>query len=198
MNDSTHRESFIMNPFIPRTRRRATPMSRHATRGTTARARVRPSTIWFTHGRIHDRFSGCAKTLAETLDDIVRGRITVDDLPPISVVTHDVDAVESDGSASEDRGRRGRGRGERRGGRAKTERRLYSMNNRRLWVMREAERLGVCEDVGVRMLSREQCEVLLRKGSRNFRVDRCTPGPVKIVPTREEPPERRAEGENDA
>ena len=24
---------------------------------------------------------------------------------------------------------------------------------------------------------------IVRKGSRNFRLDRCTPGPVKLVPT---------------
>ena len=57
------------------------------------------------------------------------------------------------------------------------------MNNRRLWVLKRCEALGLCEDVGVRVESREACERLLRKGSRNFRVDRCTPGPVKIVET---------------
>jgi hypothetical protein len=55
------------------------------------------------------------------------------------------------------------------------------MNNRRLWVLTRCEALGLCEDVRVRVESREACERLLRKGSRNFRVDRCTPGPVKIV-----------------
>jgi hypothetical protein len=59
------------------------------------------------------------------------------------------------------------------------------MNNRRLWVLKACEASGALAatggTVGVRMESRESCARLLRKGSRNFRLDRCTPGPVKLI-----------------
>jgi hypothetical protein len=147
-------------------------------------ARVRPSEIWFTFGRVNDRFSGCGRRLEETLEEIKRGTLGADDLPPIAVVTHDVaerDEEEEDESDEDDRRRR-RDRSKRKK-KPTMVRRYYSMNNRRLWVLKRCEELGLIEDVGVRLESEEACERLLRKGSRNFRLDRCTPGPVKLVPT---------------
>jgi hypothetical protein len=145
--------------------------------------RLRPSEIWYTFARVRDRFSGCGRTLEETLKEIRDGALAVDDLPTIAVVTHDVERASDDASdASDDDGSGGRRRGGKRATtRSRTVRRYYSMNNRRLWVLKRCEALGLCEDVRVRVESREACERLLRKGSRNFRVDRCTPGPVKIV-----------------
>jgi hypothetical protein len=152
-------------------------------------ARLRPSEIWYTFGRVRDRFSGCGRTLEETLEAIRDGALAVDDLPSIAVVTHDVDVDEASDDDDDDddddasRRRRRAARPSAANARPRTVRRYYSMNNRRLWVLKRCEALGLCEDVGVRMESREACERLLRKGSRNFRVDRCTPGPVKIVET---------------
>ena len=122
--------------------------------------------------------------MESTLRDICEGKLAVDDLPPIAVVTHDaeVSSSESDSSDEDERVRRKKRAS---GGKRRTVRRYYSMNNRRLWVLRRAEELGACESVGVRMESKEDCERLLRKGSRNFRLDRCTPGPVKLVRSRE-------------
>ena len=160
-----------------------------------ALAPLRPSEIWYTFGKIRDTFSGCGRALEATLAEIQSGALAVSDLPPIAVITHDVDVHDDDDEASgededESRGRRHATSGARKGaGRrtssAKTIRRYYSMNNRRLWVLKACEASGALAStggtVGVRMESREACERLLRKGSRNFRLDRCTPGPVKLI-----------------
>ncbi len=146
-------------------------------------ARVRPSEIWFTFGRVNDRFSGCGRRLEETLEEIARGTLRADDLPPIAVVTHDVAEDDEDESESDEDDRRRRRDRSKRKKKPTMVRRYYSMNNRRLWVLKRCEESGLIEDVGVRLESEETCERLLRKGSRNFRLDRCTPGPVKLVPT---------------
>ena len=64
-------------------------------------ARLRPSEIWYTFGRVRDRFSGCGRTLEETLGAIRDGALAVDDLPTIAVVTHDVDVDEASDDASD-------------------------------------------------------------------------------------------------
>ena len=158
---------------------------------------LRPSDIWYTFGRVRSTFSGCGRALEETLEEIQRGRLRPSELPPIAVITHDVVVRQDDEDSDEDDGRRKRRGGKSSSARAKakTVRRYYSMNNRRLWVLKRCEELGVIETVGVRMESAESCARLLRKGSRNFRLDRCTPGPVKIV---KEPERERVSGGVDA
>ena len=157
-----------------------------------ALAQLRPSEIWYTFGKIRDTFSGCGRALETTLKEIQAGELAVGDLPPIAVITHDVDIARGEGesSESEDGGRRRKAssRSARRSSASAattTVRRYYSMNNRRLWVLKACEASGALASmggtVGVRMESRESCARLLRKGSRNFRLDRCTPGPVKLI-----------------
>ena len=65
-------------------------------------ARLRPSEIWYTFGRVRDRFSGCGRTLEETLEAIRDGALAVDDLPSIAVVTHDVDVDEASDDDDDD------------------------------------------------------------------------------------------------
>ena len=157
-----------------------------------ALAQLRPSEIWYTFGKIRDTFSGCGRALETTLKEIQAGELAVGDLPPIAVITHDVDIARGEGesSESEDGGRRRKAssssaRRSSASAATTTVRRYYSMNNRRLWVLKACEASGALAStggtVGVRMESREACERLLRKGSRNFRLDRCTPGPVKLI-----------------
>ena len=67
---------------------------------------MRPSEIWYTFGRVRDRFSGCGRTLEETLEAIRDGALAVDDLPSIAVVTHDVDVDEASDDATTRRRRR--------------------------------------------------------------------------------------------
>jgi hypothetical protein len=43
----------------------------------------------FTHSRIRPFFSGCGRSIASTIDDIENFRITVDDLPLITVLNND-------------------------------------------------------------------------------------------------------------
>ena len=71
------------------------------------------------------------------------------------------------------------------------ERRLASLNNRRLWVLKEAERAGVVCSVRVRIKPPAECARLVAKGSRTFRVDRCT---LEARLEKERPPPRKEAG----
>ncbi|AYV75230.1 MAG: hypothetical protein Terrestrivirus1_104 [Terrestrivirus sp.] len=46
---------------------------------------IDPDIIYFTHSRIRQRFTGCNKTLDETLNEIKNNVISVHDLPRITV-----------------------------------------------------------------------------------------------------------------
>jgi hypothetical protein len=56
----------------------------------------------------------------------------------------------------------------------KREKIFVSMNNRRLWVFKEAEKRGILQTIRVRLQPKEVGERLARKGSRNFRLDRIS------------------------
>ena len=152
---------------------------------------VRPSEIWYTQTRIRDRFSGCDLALEDVARAIEGGTTRAEALPPMAVIAHDVEDVNAnDESANNDEeGRKNKSaRAESRQKERKTPkmvRRYYGMNNRRLWVLKRCEASGALEAsggmIGVRMESAEVCSRLLRKGSRHFRLDRCTPGPVKLI-----------------
>lgn len=42
--------------------------------------------IYFSHSKIRNRFTGCSKLLQETLDEIIAGKTTIEDIPMISVI----------------------------------------------------------------------------------------------------------------
>ena len=86
-----------------------------------------PSRIRFQYSRIRPVFSGCGRSVQATLDDIREGRLLPSDLPPIQVLA---------GPAAE-------------GGQW-----YFSLNNRRLWVLkrcREEGLLGPGNTIGVRL-----------------------------------------------
>jgi hypothetical protein len=51
---------------------------------------IDPLNIRFTHSRIRERFSGCNKLISETLDELRIGKITIFNIPKITVYTDGV------------------------------------------------------------------------------------------------------------
>jgi hypothetical protein len=87
-------------------------------------AHVSPAQVRFAHARIKPVFSGCGRRLEDTLADLRAGTTRVEDLPPITVLTHPGDGEEGW---------------------------LFSLNNRRLWVFKQLHAEGHLETVRVRM-----------------------------------------------
>ena len=104
-------------------------------------------------------------------------------------------AAEEDGwSSDEDDGRRGKGKGKRGGARRgggggasadgvgrhrapEKVTKFFSTNNRRLWVLRECEKLGLLGPdgtVAVRLQRQDVSKRMVEKGTRSFRIERCT------------------------
>lgn len=142
---------------------------------------LRPSEIYFTFSKISDTFSGCSKTLMETLLQLEKRDISSRDIPAVAVVEIDKptaggereeDDEESD-DEEEDR-RKSSARKKKKKNKMKTEKIFVSMNNRRLWVFKEAEKRGILQTIRVRLQPKEVGERLARKGSRNFRLDRIS------------------------
>lgn len=78
--------------------------------------------IYFTHSKIYPQFSGCGKTIEQTLTELKTKQITISDLPFITVMRC------SDNPEV-----------------------FYSLNNRRLYVFKELEKLGLYHEVAVRI-----------------------------------------------
>ncbi|XP_060065368.1 uncharacterized protein LOC132545695 [Ylistrum balloti] len=99
---------------------------------TTKPIRLKPSDICFSQKEIYHRFRRRSyhghRTIGETLDDIVEGRLNVTSLPTISLKKEE---EETDGNGAD--------------GEKKV--RWITADNRRLWIFRHLERLGRCKDV---------------------------------------------------
>ncbi|VBB18986.1 hypothetical protein YASMINEVIRUS_1518 [Yasminevirus sp. GU-2018] len=50
---------------------------------------IDPDIVYFTHSRFRKQFTGCNKTIDQTLNEIRSGQITVNDIPKITVYTDD-------------------------------------------------------------------------------------------------------------
>ena len=143
---------------------------------------LKPSEIYFTFSKISDTFSGCSKTLMETLLQLEKRDISSRDIPAIAVVEIDKptagdDEREEDDEESDDEEedrRKSSARKKKKKNKMKTEKIFVSMNNRRLWVFKEAEKRGILQTIRVRLQPKEVGERLARKGSRNFRLDRIS------------------------
>jgi ABC-type Zn2+ transport system substrate-binding protein/surface adhesin len=145
---------------------------------------LKPSEIYFTFSKISDTFSGCSKTLSDTLKQLADGEVDASrDIPSIAVVEIDKPSAKKGGGDDDDEDSdEDSDEDERRGGnrkkkknkkkKEKDEKIFVSMNNRRLWVFKEAEKRGILETIRVRLQPKEVGERLARKGSRNFRLDR--------------------------
>jgi hypothetical protein len=119
-------------------------------------------------------------------------------------------ARDDDGWSSDEdaRGKRGKGKSARRGGgddgvgsgrkkppRDEKETKFFSTNNRRLWVLKRCEALGLLGPegtIGVRLQRPDVAKRMVEKGTRSFRVERAT-NEVKILDV--EAPARNAPGD---
>lgn len=94
-------------------------------------ANVDPSRVRFQHSRIRPYFSGCGRAVADTLQAIRDGKLRVEDLPPILVI--------SGGAGGDNDEREGKG----------VESPWYfSLNNRRLWVLKRCREEGLLDGSG--------------------------------------------------
>ncbi|XP_069124889.1 uncharacterized protein [Argopecten irradians] len=102
-------------------------------------SKLRPSEICFSQKEVYHRFrrrSGHGhRTIGDTLDDIVEGRLHVTSLPTINVKEEEdeVTGVEEENDEV--------------GKRKKKKTRWITADNRRLWIFRHLERLGRCNEV---------------------------------------------------
>lgn len=86
---------------------------------------VDPARVRFQHARIRTHFSGCGRSVIETLNEIREGKLKPADLPLIQVL---VGPIADDG-----------------------ERWYFSLNNRRLWVLKRCREEGLLENNQIRV-----------------------------------------------
>lgn len=77
---------------------------------------VDPARVRFQHSRIRPYFSGCGRSVLGTLEEIRQGKLSPSDLPPIQVIV---------------------------GPNTKDGPNYFSLNNRRLWVLKECRKEGL-------------------------------------------------------
>jgi len=82
---------------------------------------ISPSRVRFQHSKIRPVFSGCGRSVTETLDEIRRGNLEPGDLPPIQVL---IGPNENDGLGPW----------------------YFSLNNRRLWVLKQCHKDGLLDN----------------------------------------------------
>lgn len=80
--------------------------------------------VYFTHARIRPFFSGCGRRLVDTLEDLVSGKIQLESLPQITILATPTSS--SDGQ-------------------------YFSLNNRRLWVLKQLRSMGKLKDNLIRV-----------------------------------------------
>lgn len=91
---------------------------------------VDPERIRFQHSKIRPYFSGCGRSVVDTLDSIRKGHLRPEDLPPIQVI---VGPDENDGKGPW----------------------YFSLNNRRLWVLKRCREEGLLQNNSIRVRVRE-------------------------------------------
>jgi len=82
---------------------------------------IDPSIVYFSHARIRTTFSGCGRRVEDTLAEIVEGRLKPEALPFITVIF-----CRATGA-------------------------YFSLNNRRLWVLKECKKRGLLDNIRVRV-----------------------------------------------
>jgi len=80
-----------------------------------------PTRVRFQHSRIRPYFSGCGRSVLDTLEEIRSKKLNPSDLPPIQVIIGPID--EGDGLPC-----------------------YFSLNNRRLWVLKRCREEGMLEN----------------------------------------------------
>jgi hypothetical protein len=98
---------------------------------------VDPVRVRFQHSRIRPHFSGCGRSILETLESIQKGELSPSDLPPIQVIAGPDDW-------------------------------FFSLNNRRLWVLKQ------CRDQGLLQSTDHQIQVRVRSPKSSAEAERYT------------------------
>jgi len=92
---------------------------------------VDPARCRFQHSKIRPVFSGCGRDVTQVLEDIKDGKTNLQDLPPIQVLVGDSNSDDDDGSIW-----------------------YFSLNNRRLWILKQLRDGGYLENQGTRVTVR--------------------------------------------
>ena len=85
---------------------------------------IDPARCRFQHSKIRPYFSGCGRSVHETLENIIEGKTKISDLPPIQVLVGDKGMDDDKGPW------------------------YFSLNNRRLWVLKRLREEGHLEKFG--------------------------------------------------
>jgi len=91
---------------------------------------IDPERLRFQHSKIRSQFSGCGRTLQETLDAIREGELSPHDLPPIQVI---VGSDENDGKGPW----------------------YFTLNNRRAWVLKRCREENLIKNNLIRVRYRK-------------------------------------------
>ncbi|GHP02278.1 hypothetical protein PPROV_000103500 [Pycnococcus provasolii] len=156
---------------------------------------VDPLDVLFSYGKINSVFSGTTppRTLTSTLADILSKKLAPEQLPAIAVIPLPAEYTASRAKSGENDDDDDGDDGEkRRGSKRKQKKEKHkqndvvaqkyaSLNNRRLWVLRECRSQGVLTTIKVRVKPPDECARLLAKGSRTFRLDRVTDRATVLV-----------------
>jgi hypothetical protein len=125
---------------------------------------IDPARIRFQHSRIRPFFSGCGRSVTATLEEIRNGTIQVSDLPPIQVI---VGPSTSDNNCVGDH-------------KNTDEPWYFSLNNRRLWVLKRLREEGFLERYGNKVFVRVRMPKSQQEEDR-YCVENCALE-AKIVP----------------
>jgi hypothetical protein len=123
--------------------------------------RLDPAVIRFTHSKIRPFFSGCGRKIEDTLNDILEGRLTIEQLPLILVLPIN---------------------GE-----------YFSLNNRRLYVMKELRDRGLLNYCGNEVSVR--IKTALPKEQLRYTPQRCSL--VAKIMRERDPNSAPADGDDD-
>ena len=108
-------------------------------------AEVNVAELYYTHARVRPFFSGCGRRLEDTLQQILSGAMTLDQLPRLTVMTNEC---------------------------ARTGKmHLYCLNNRRLWVLKELYSKGYFSNG---RLLRVRLKEATGKEQGRYTVERCS------------------------
>mmetsp|Transcript_24936 Transcript_24936/g.25155 ORF Transcript_24936/g.25155 Transcript_24936/m.25155 type:complete len:165 (-) Transcript_24936:82-576(-) len=99
--------------------------------------------IRFTHARVRPRFSGCGRLISDTINDIISGKISIDDIPLIAVT------ISPDGH-------------------------IFSLNNRRLYVIKHLLSLGRLQDRSPINSVRARLKPMTSKELGKYTIERCS------------------------
>eukprot|EP00816_Leptocylindrus_hargravesii_P002054 CAMPEP_0196816314 /NCGR_PEP_ID=MMETSP1362-20130617/54629_1 /TAXON_ID=163516 /ORGANISM="Leptocylindrus danicus, Strain CCMP1856" /LENGTH=177 /DNA_ID=CAMNT_0042193585 /DNA_START=11 /DNA_END=544 /DNA_ORIENTATION=- len=112
-------------------------------------AMVDPAQIRFQHSKIRPYFSGCGRSVTDTLQQIRDGKLKPTDLPSIQVIVSD-EVDESSGKQW-----------------------YFSLNNRRLWVLKRCREEGMLENnsIQVRLRAPKSAAEIERYSVKNCALD---------------------------